>query len=355
VRNMFFLFALGTLRFGHSRLAVLRVSVLKPISDLRLLISGLCALLYALCLPVEAQQPKIHRVGVLVPGEAWYEIIDGLRVGLKELGLEEGKQYTLAIRDWLGDAKAAETAAKNFEQEKVNLIYTTSTNSTIAARRAAAEIPIVFCVGTDPVVLGLVDSFAKPGGRLTGVYQPATDLTAKRLEILKEIAPRLRRVVTFYDPRRPTAIESSKLAREAAQQMGLQFIERHIASATELQEAVRALKAGEVDAYLAVSDAIASNQAQLIIDTARVKRLPTMFDFLSHVTKGGLASYAVSFREMGRLSAKYVQRILTGVKPQDLPVQAVDKIGLVINLKTAKQIGLTIPPNVLARADKVIK
>jgi putative ABC transport system substrate-binding protein len=317
--------------------------------------SALSAMLFGLCLPAKAQQSKPYRVGVLVPGEAWYEIIDGLRVGLKQLGLEEGKQYFLSIRDWKGDAKAAEEAARKFEQEKVNLIYTTSTNSTIAARRATAEIPIVFCAGTDPVVLGIVDSFAKPGGRLTGIYQPATDLTAKRLEILKEIVPKLHRVVTFYDPRRPTAIESSKFAREAAQQMGLQLVERHIASATELQSAVRALRAGEVDAYLAVSDAIASNQAQLIIETARVKRLPTMFDFLSHVAKGGLASYAVSFHEMGRLSAKYVQRILTGVKPQDLPVEGVDKISLVINLKTAKQIGLTIPPNVLARADKVIK
>jgi ABC-type uncharacterized transport system substrate-binding protein len=118
---------------------------------------------------------------------------------------------------------------------------------------------------------------------------------------------------------------------------------------------VRALRVGEVDAYLAVSDAIASNQAQLIIDAARVKKLPTMFDFLSHVTKGGLVSYAVSFREMGRLSAKYVQRILSGVKPKDLPVEGVDKIEMVINLKSAKQIGLTIPPNVLARADRVIR
>ena len=147
----------------------------------------LSTFLLALCSPGQAQQPKIYRIGVLVPGEPWYEIIDGLRVGLKELGLEDGKQYTLAIRDWLGDAKAAEAAAKNFEQEKVNLIYTTSTNSTIEARRATAEIPIIFCAGTDPVVVGLVDSFAKPGGRLTGIYQPATDLTAKRLEILKEI------------------------------------------------------------------------------------------------------------------------------------------------------------------------
>jgi putative tryptophan/tyrosine transport system substrate-binding protein len=316
---------------------------------------ALSALLFALSFSTEAQQPKFYRIGVLVPGEAWYEIIDGLRAGLKQLGFEEGKQFNLAIRDWKGDAKAAEEAARKFEQEKVNLIYTTSTNSTIAARRATAEIPIVFCAGTDPVVLGLVDSFAKPGGRITGIYQPATDLTAKRLEILKEIVPKVRRVVTFYDPHRPTAIESSKLAREAAQQMGLQLVERHVASVEELQTGVRALRAGEVDAYLAVSDAIASNQAQLIVDTARVKKFATMLDFLSHVTKGGLASYAVSFHETGRLSAKYVQRILTGVKPQDLPVQGIDKIELVINLKTAKDIGLTIPPNVLARADKVIR
>jgi putative ABC transport system substrate-binding protein len=305
--------------------------------------------------PFAQAQPKIYRVGVLVPGEAWYEVIDGLRVGLKQLVLEEGKQITLAIRDWKGDAKAAEEGARKFEQEKVNLIYTTSTNSTIAARRATAEIPIVFCAGTDPVVVGLVDSFAKPGGRLTGVYTPVTDLTAKRLEILKEMVPKLRRVVTFYDPRHVVAIESSKLAREAARQMGLQLVEQHFVSVEELQAAVRALKAGEVHAYLAVSDPTASNQAQLIIDTARDKKFPIMFDHLSHVTRGGLVSYAVSFHEMGRLSAKYIQRILTGVKPQDLPVEGVDKIELVVNLKTANQIGLTIPPNVLARADRVIR
>jgi len=320
--------------------------------------AGIVAIIvaFAVCgVVAQAGQAKVYRVGVLVPGEVWYEIIDGLRVGLRQLGLEEGKQFILSIEDWKGDAKMAEEAARKFEQEKVSLIYTTSTNSTIAARRATAEIPIVFCAGTDPVVLGLVDSFAKPGGRLTGVYSRVTDLTAKRLEILKEIVPKLHRVVTFYDPRRPTAIESSKLAREAARQMGIQVVERHVASVEELQAGVRALKPGEVDAYFAVSDPIASNQSQLIIDTARVKKLPTMFDFLSHAIKGGLASYAVSNHEVGRLSAKYVQRILAGVKPQDLPVEGVDKIDLVINLKTAKEIGLTVPPNVLVRAQKVIR
>ena len=317
--------------------------------------SALSAMLFGLCLPAKAQQSKPYRVGVLVPGEAWYEIVDGLRVGLKQLGFEEGKQYVLPIRDWKGDAKAAEEAARKFEQEKVDLIYTTSTNSTIAARRATAEIPIVFCAGTDPVVLGLVDSFANPSGRLTGVYHPSTDLTPQRLELHKESVPELHRVVTFYDPRKPTGVESSKLAREAVRQMGLQLVERRVGSSEELEAGMRALRAGEVDAYLAVSDPIASNEAQFIIDTAKGKRLPTMFDFLSHVTKGGLASYAVSFHEMGRVSAKYVQRILTGVKPKDLPVEGIDKIELVINLKTAKQIGLTIPPNVLARADRVIR
>ena len=316
---------------------------------------ALSALLFALCSSVQAQQTKAYRIGILVPGEAWYEIIDGLRVGLKQLGLAEGKQFVLAIRDWHGDAKMAEEAARNFEQEKIDLIYTTSTNGTITARRATTEIPIVFCAGTDPVVVGLVDSFARPGGRLTGVYHPSTDLTAKRLEILKEMVPKLRRVVILYDPRLRTGIESSKFAREAAQQMGLQLLERHFHSVEEFQAILHSLKGGEVDAYLAVSDPTVSNQAQLIIDTARAKKLPTMFDFLSHVTKGGLVSYAVSFHEMGRLSAKYIQRIPSGVKPKDLPVEGINKIEFVINLKAAKQIGLTIPPNVLARADRVIR
>jgi putative ABC transport system substrate-binding protein len=321
----------------------------------KILLFACASLILASLQPAEAQQPKVYRVGVITVGGAWYETIDGLRFGLRQLGFEEGKQFILDIRDTKGDVKAAEEAARTLEQEKVNLIYTTSSSVTIAARRATADIPIVFCAGADPVVLGLVESFAKPGGRLVGVYYRVGDLTAKRMEILREIVPKLRRVVTFYDPRNPVASESARLAREAAQQMGIQFVERHIASVEELQAGMRALRAGEVDAYLAVSDAIAANQAQLIIDTARVKRLPTIFDQTSYVIKGGLATYSVSLHEVGRVSAKYVQRILAGVKPKDIPVEGVDKIELVINLRTAKQIGLPIPPNVLARADKVIK
>jgi putative ABC transport system substrate-binding protein len=304
----------------------------------------------------EAQQPTVPRVGVLLPGAHWYEIIDGLRAGLKDLRLEEGKQFVLEIRDTKGDLKAAEKAARNLEQEKVNLLYTTRTSVTIAAKRVTVDIPIVFSAGADPVVLGLVESFAKPGGRLTGVYEPGTDLTAKRLEILKEIVPKLRRILAFYDPRNPVASESARLAREEVARLpGIEFVERHFASVEELQAGVRAVKAGEVDAFFQLSDSMVNSQAQLIIDTARVRRLPTMFLDQSSVVNGGLASYAVSFQELGRLSAKYVQRVLAGVRPKDLPVEAVRRIDLTINLKTAKQIGLAIPLNALARADRVIK
>jgi ABC-type uncharacterized transport system substrate-binding protein len=317
---------------------------------------ALGAILMAFSFSAKAQQPKVYRIGVLLAGEAWYEIVDGLRAGLRELGLEEGKQFVLEIRDTKGDLKAAEEAARNLEQQKVNLIYATRTSVTIPAKRATADIPIVFCAGADPVVIGLVESFAKPGGRLTGVYEPGTDLTAKRLEILKEIVPKLHRIVGFYDPRNRVASESAKLAREeVARLRGIEFIERHFASVEELQAGIRAVRADEVDAFFQLSDSMVISQAQLIIDTARIKRLPTMFLDQNSVIKGGLASYNVSHHEVGRLSAKYVQRILTGVKPKDLPVQGVDKIALIINLKTAKQIGLTIPQRVLTRADKVIK
>jgi putative tryptophan/tyrosine transport system substrate-binding protein len=317
---------------------------------------GLAAMLLSHSFPAEAQQPKINRVGVLLAGAHWYEIIDGLRAGLKELKLEEGKQFILEIRDTKGDLKAAETAARNLEQEKVNLIYATRTSVTLAAKRVTVDIPIVFSSGADPVALGLVESFAKPGGRLTGVYEPGTDLTAKRLEILKEILPKLRRILAFYDPRNPVASESARLAREEIARLpGVEFVERHFASVEELQAGVRAVKAGEVDAFFQLSDSMVNSQTQLIIDTARVIRLPTMFLDEPSVIKGGLASYAVSFHELGRLSAKYVQRILAGVKPKDLPVEAVRRIDLIVNLRTAKQIGLTVPSSVLARADRVIK
>ena len=263
---------------------------------------ALCGLIVVLWSTSHAQQPKIYRVGVITAGGAWYATIDGLRAGLKELGLEDAKQVILEIRETRGDIKAAEEAARGFEQESVNLIYTTQTSISIAAKRATKHTSIVFCAGAEPVSLGLVESWAKPGGRLTGVYEPGTDLTAKRLENLKEIVPHLRRAVTFYVPNHPVAIESSKLAREAAREMGITLIERHVASPEELKAGLHALKTGEADAFFEVSDAMVQIQDQLIIEATTVKRLPTMFTNQSSVTKGGLASYSASRLEVGRLS-----------------------------------------------------
>ena len=282
-------------------------------------------------------------------------MVDGLLDGLRELGYEEGKTIFLEIRDAKGDLRSVEQAAKAFEREKVNLIYAVTMSVVTTVKESTGNVPIVFSVATNPVTSGLVQSFVKPGGRLTGVYYLTTDLTAKRLEILKEILPKLSRVVTFYNPNNPVPREAAKLGREAARQMKIQFTERHAASVEELRQGLRALKAREADAFFFISDGIVVSQAQLVIDTAAAIKLPTMFQEQSIVAQGGLASYGQNYREVGLLSAKYVQRVLNGTHPRDLRVETVDSVELAINLKTAKALGLTIPPEVLARANKVIK
>lgn len=302
-----------------------------------------------------AGQAKVFRVGAIHQGGPIKAIVDGLRDGLKQSGLEEGKQFVLEIRDAKGDIKAVEEAAKNFEREKVNLIYAVTTSVATAVKNVTSHVPIVFAVGSDPVANGLVQSFGKPGGRLTGVQYSTTDLTGKRLEILKEMLPKLSRVVIIYNPNNRIAVEAARLAREAGKRLGVQLVERNATSVEELRQRVGALKAKEADAYFYTTDAIVTSQAQLVIDTATSKKLPTMFSEQSLVAMGGLASYGQNFHETGRLSAKYVQKVMTGSNPGDLRVEVVDKFELVINLKTAKLIGLTVPPNLLARAEKVIR
>ena len=303
----------------------------------------------------EAQQPKSYRIGVIMPGGPFYEAVSGLRNGLKELGLEEGKQFTLIIQDTTGDTRLAGDAAKNFEREKIDLLYALTGPVIAAAKAATKHTPIVFGIGTDPVAMGLVDSFAKPGGRLSGVHFLVGDLTAKRLEILKEICPKLPGVLTFYNPANQIAMQSANLGREEAERSGLKFVERHVKSVEELRQSLQELKAGQAPAFFYTPDAMVLSQAQLIIDTARAKRFATMFQEQSLVDKGALASYGHSYHEIGRLSAKYVRKVLSGTNPRDLKIETFDDVELVINLKIAKELGLTIPPNVLARANKVIK
>lgn len=320
----------------------------------KIIVPFLAALVLTSVHLAQAQQAKIYRVGVIHEGGPYYAAVDGLKDGLKDLGFEEGKHYVLEIRDLKGDRRIAEAAARSLEREKVDLIYTVATSVTTVVKRATMEVPIVFAVGSDPVAAGLVESFAKPGGRCTGVHYQA-DLTSKRLEILKEILPALRRVVAFYNPNNEVAVADTKSAREAARQLKIEIVERQVTSVEELRLGVMALKAHDADAYFYTNDAMVMSQAQFIIDTARAKKLPTMFSVPSLAAQGALAGYGVPYDEVGRVAARYVQRVLTGTSPQNLPVESLSRVQLGVNLKTAREIGVTIPQALLLRADEVMQ
>ena len=304
----------------------------------------------------EGQTPgTAPRVGIIHLSGHHQVVVDGLRQGLRELGLEEGKHLVLDIREIQGDLKAVPEAARDLERRRVALIYTVTTPVAIEAKRVTAETPIVFYVGGDPVAAGLVESLAKPGGRLTGVSGRSRELIAKRLEILKEMIPKLARVVTFYNPGDATAAGNARVTREAARHLGVQLVERQVGSIEELRLGLQGLKPRDVHAYFHTPGGTVTRHALLVIETARVKKLPAMFHETSLVVNGALASYGHNYREIGRLSAKHVQRILAGTPPKDLPVENYDRIELALNLRTAREIGLTIPPSVLTRADQVIE
>ncbi len=321
----------------------------------KMVVALLATLALALAHLAQAQQTNVYRVGVIHEGGSFYDVVNGLKNGLTELGLEERKSYVLEVHDLKGNTKAAEEAARSLERDNVNLIYVISTSPTTAVKRATVKVPIVFAVGSDPVVSGLVEGFAKPGGRLTGIHFLSADLTGKRLEILKEILPALRKVVTFYDPGNESAVRSVNSAREAGRRLKVEIVERHVRSVDELQLGFAALDARDAEAYFYTNDAMVVSQAQYLIEMARAKKLPTMFNESGLMTLGALVTYGVSYREIGRLSAKYVQRVLAGTSPRDLPVESLSRLELAVNLKTARELGITIPQSVVFRADKVIE
>jgi len=322
--------------------------------DRRAFVTGLGAEL-AVPLGALARSTRLYRVGVIHHGGSYDQATVGLRDGLKELGFEQGQQYLLHMREAHGDLAAVGPAANGLEAEKVDVICAFSTSTALRAKHATKTVPIVFHAGTDPVKVGLIESFRKPGGRLTGVYTQVTDLTAKRLELLKEMVPRLRRVVSFYNPDNPAALESVKDAREAARRLNVTLIESRVTSLEELRAGLRTLRPGEVDAIFHVSDAMLTSHADLLIEVARTKKLPVILQDKESVVRGALASYGLSYYAGGHLAAKYVQRILLGASPADMPIEQIDRLQFVINLKTAKALGLTIPPSLLLRADQVIE
>jgi putative ABC transport system substrate-binding protein len=303
-----------------------------------------------------AQGPRRpRRVGVIHYSATYFPVVEGLRIGLKELGVIEGRHVVLDIRDAKGDPKAIERLARAFESQKADLIYSVPTSATTVVKRATHAIPVVFSVGFDPIATGLVEGYSRPGGRLTGVHYLTGDLTAKRLELLKDLLPKLSRVVTVYNPGNPAARESSRLARAAGEKLGVRLIERHAASETEMRAALDALKPGEADALFLVSDAMVTGRWNIVAARARALKLPTMAYEQSLAEQGALVSYGVDIREVGRQSAKYVQRVLDGASPADLPVENVTRLSFVLNRRTAREIGVIVPPAMLVRFDRVIE
>jgi putative tryptophan/tyrosine transport system substrate-binding protein len=304
---------------------------------------------------VSAQQARVYRVGVIHHGGLYDLALNGLRDGLRERGFEEGKQYLFHVRDARGDPNLVAAMAKGLETEKVDVIYSVSTSITLATRRATKSVPIVFYAGVDPVAAGLVEQFRKPGGRLTGIYSRYIDLTAKRLELLKELAPKTQRVVVFYNPNNVSGQRSVAIAREAARQLKMTLLERQVASVEELHAGLRALRPGEADAFGYMADAMVISQSDTIIEVAKANRMLTIFADPATVAKGALASYGESYYSIGHLSANLVRRVLLGADPGNLPIEQLDRIHFVINVKTARALGLTIPQAVLSRADEVIQ
>jgi putative ABC transport system substrate-binding protein len=319
---------------------------------------AICAVLLALCPPVDAQQPKkVARIGYLSGNSSSADSarVEAFRQGLRALAYVEGKN--IALEDRYADARFDKLPALADEliRLKVDVIVTTATIAAQAAKNATRTIPIVFLGVSDPVAAGLVDSLARPGGNVTGFTNIATVLAGKRLELLKETVPKLSRVAVLWNPQNPGSTYQWQESQMPARELGLQLHSMAVSSADKYEVAFKEATKARSAALSVTADPLTNANQQQILDLTTKNRLPAMYSWGFFVDNGGLMSYGPNFAAEGRDAARLVDKILKGTKPADLPVEQPTKFELLINLKAAKQIGLTIPPNVLARADKVIK
>ena len=314
------------------------------------------AMLLALCSSTEAQQPtKSPRIGYLAARSSPEPRDEGFRQGLHDLGYIEGKNIAIEYRYARGKIEELAGFASEMVRLKVDIIVATGTPVALRAKEATSSIPIVIAIGDDPVELGLVSSLAQPGGNVTGVTTLATELRAKMLELLKEAVPRLSRVAVLWSPVDPRFVLNFKELETAARLLGLQIQSLEVRGPDEFEAALQAAGKGHAQALIMLRTPLVNAHLKRIADLAAKSRIPSIYDDRVFVDAGGLISYGTDFPNLYRRAAIYVDKILKGAKPADLPVQQPTKFELVINLKTAKQIGLTIPPSVLARADKVIR
>ena len=300
----------------------------------------------------QAQQPsKIPRIGYLTggPPAAMVARTEAFRQGLRELGYVERKNIVIEWRYAEAKPERLPALAAELVQLKVDLIVTGGEGATRPAKEATSTIPIVMTQDADPVGTGFVLSLARPGGNITGLSRLAPELSGKRLELFKEVIPKLSRVAVFETSTDP----SYELASGA---LGLKLLHIDVLGAKDIEPAFRAATKGRAEAMLMlISGPVASFRREEIPQLAAKNRLPSMFTRAEYVEAGGLMTYGVSVNDLDRRAAAYVDKILKGAKAAELPIEQPTKFEFMINLKTAKQIGLTIPPNVLARADRVIR
>ncbi len=321
----------------------------------RAFLSMMPVALFARPLAAGAQAPgKVWRIGLFHVGlDHIPPSLDGLREGLKALGYEEGRNIRLDFKN-LADEEAARVTAREFVRENLDLIVAFEAQTVRAAKAATATIPIVFLHVFDPVADGFVASLARPGGNLTGFGQFG-DFAPKRLEILKSIAPATRRVLVLVAVDDPSAPESLATLRQAAATLKLEFVERQVRDESDIERVFASIKPGAVQAVFIAGETLTTKFPSLILRLATERKLPLSLHRKDWAERGALFSYGPDYPAMGRDAARFVDRILRGARPADLPVEQITKVELVINLKTAKALGLAIPPSLLLRADEIIE
>jgi putative tryptophan/tyrosine transport system substrate-binding protein len=316
------------------------------------------ATLLAVAVIAEAQQPKkVPRIGYLTvpPLSANMARVEAFRQGLRELGYVEGKNVVIEWRSADGKVERQGELAAELVRLKVDLIVTSGPTMTRSAKDASATIPIVMAQDSDPVGNGFVASLPRPGGNITGLSVLAPELSGKQLELLKEIIPKLSRVAVIGNSNEPANAKILKEIELAAGPLGVKPQPVDVLSPKDIPIGLRAATKAHADALVVLASAVLSDHRKEVANLALKSRLPAVYPESRWCDDGGLMSYGTSLTDLSRRAATYVDKILKGIKPADLPVEQPTKFEFVINLKAAKQIGLTIPPEVLARADKVIK
>ena len=316
------------------------------------------ALLFAPSSLVQAQQPKkVARIVFLsVQSRSILSArFDAFRQGLRELGYEEGKNIVIDYRDSEGSQDRLPEVVAEIVRRQTDVIVTGGSQATRAAKEGTSTIPIVMAQDNDPLGAGFVASLARPGGNVTGLANLTAELSGKQLELLKEILPKLSRLAVFSDATEPGNPRSLKETEAAARGFGVQLFYMDVQAAKDIEPAFRAANSKRAEALMVLPSPAMNQRRKQIVGLAAKSRLPAIYPRAEYVEDGGLMMYGVNTNDLFRRAAIFVDKILKGAKPADLPVEQPIKFDLLFNLKAAKQIGFTIPPNVLARATKVIK